>query len=53
MVDRGSPAQGFPQVLRTRGALQNLMGRGGGLSQYMRGAWGVGGGASNAVEKYM
>ena len=42
--------QGFPQVLRTWGALQNLMGEGGGLSQYMGGAWG---GAENATEKYL
>ena len=33
--------QGFPQVLRAwgGGALQNLMG--GGLSQYIGGAWGT------------
>ena len=30
--------QGFPQVLRTWGALQNFMAGGGGLSQYMWGA---------------
>ena len=53
MVRRGSPAQGFPQVLRTRGALQNLMGRGGGLESIHEGSMGGEGGASNAVEKYM
>ena len=31
----------FPTGVENMGALQNLMGGGGGLSQYMGGAWGL------------
>ena len=50
----GEPCTGFPTGVENKGGSSKFNGEGGGgLSQYMRGAWGGRGGASNAVEKYM
>ena len=49
----GEPCTGFPTGVENKGGSSKFNGEGGGLESIHEGSMGGGGGASNAVEKYM